>query len=126
MNNEQFELEYDLDQILSEFTDSPVQKKAPPAESRREVPADATRVNLMPAGREEQTTVFTPAQNRPAAASRRRPVDQNRDSRNKPSSFKAAGVCSLPIISKRNSGTAPFLEIQPSETPNTRGDGACC
>ena len=86
MNNEQFELEYDLDQILSEFTDSPVQKETPPAESLREVPADATRVNLMPADREEQTTVFTPAQNRSAAASRRRPADRNRDSRSKSSS----------------------------------------
>ena len=53
MNDEQFEFEYDLDQILSEFTDSTVSRDVPPAESRREVPDDATRVNLMPAKREE-------------------------------------------------------------------------
>ena len=102
MNDEQFELEYDLDQILSEFTDSPVQKKAPPAESRREVPADATRVNLMPAGREEQTTVFTPTQNRPASASRRRPPERNRDSLSKPSSPPRNDSPDMRRVSKRS------------------------
>ena len=84
MKDEQFEFEYDLDQILSEFTDSISQKEAPPAAeiSRREIiSSDATRVHPARAGRREQTTVFTPEQERPAVPSRRRPV-----SRNKPSS----------------------------------------
>ena len=82
MKDEQFEFEYDLDQILSEFTDSISPKEAPPAAefSRREVPSDETRIHPAPSGRREQTTVFTPEQDRPAAPSRRRPVSQNKPS----------------------------------------------
>ena len=82
MKDEQFEFEYDLDQILSEFTDSISPKEAPPAAdlSRREVPSDETRIHPAPSGRREQTTVFTPEHHRPAAPSRRRPVSQNKPS----------------------------------------------
>ena len=82
MKDEQFEFEYDLDQILSEFTDSISPKEAPPAAefSRQEVPSDETRIHPAPSGRREQTTVFTPEQDRPAAPSRRRPVSQNKPS----------------------------------------------
>ena len=80
MKDEQFEFEYDLDQILSEFTDSISPKEAPPAAefSRQEVPSDETRIHPAPSGRREQTTVFTPEQHRSAAPSRRRPVSQNK------------------------------------------------
>ena len=78
MDNEQFE--FDLDQILSEFTAGADVEEAPPAESRRVVPDEPTRVNLVQEDIREETTVFTPAKTRPAADSRRKPVSRSKSS----------------------------------------------